>query len=526
MAPPRHRTKGIRELDDYQGPVLEHCDVLIVGSGPGGGLLARYLEGTNARVILVEAGPWLRPEDFVPDGGKTMASHFWNGGMRFTRGNIIMPTLQGRALGGTNVFNAAISMRASEQSLQRWAEDDGVQGLSAAELAPHYAAVEEFLGVRPVAASRQGRRNDLFREGCEALGWKAEPLPRNETGCVGSGECVTGCRSGAKQSPDRRGIPEFVAAGGEVFTSIEATKLVLRDGRVDGIEGYVVAPEGGARSHAVRISARVTVLAAGVLATPVICQRSGLTPPAIGGNLRLHPSGFLTGVFDEVVDPTFGATQGFHCLDFIDQGIKLESLWAPPSVFVRRFPSAAKQFSRYMTKIPNMAIFDGWIGGEDSVGRVRALPAGRVDYTYDIGTSDVRRLQEMNAKLAELMVAAGAKEVLPGIRGLPEIIRASSNPAAMIRDAKLDVKDLQTASNHLFGTMAMGANDGRHATDSDGKVYGVDDLYVCDTSLFPSSPAANPQLTAMALGRRLAGILPDRYGFKASASLADAEPVA
>lgn len=507
---PRHeKVAGIHEFNDYSGPIVEHCDYLIIGSGPGGATLARSLAG-KGRVIVVEAGPWLRRSDYLPDGGKMLSRYMWDGGMRLSMGNVVMPTLQPRALGGGSVFNAAICMRASDWALENWADMNGVQGLLAADLAPWYDAVERDMGVRPARPEIQGRRNELFAEAARALGWKPEPLPRMESGCIGSGECVTGCRAGKKNSLDKVGIPEFLDGGGEVYTSVRVDRLVVRNGRVDGIEGHVVAPIGDAASHPVRIAARCTVLAGGALGTPQIVQRSGLGRPAVGSNLRFHPSGFVVGFFDDEVDPNFGATQGFHVLDFMEQGIKLESLWAPYSVFVRRFPLMGKAFQRYLQRYKRMAVWDCWVSGDASIGRVQAL-SGRQRITYDLAPADQRRLQEAHVKLAQMFFATGAREILPGLGNVPEVVRNQDDAAQQIRDARLQVTDFQTASNHVFGTMPMGRDPDKHATDSWGKVYGVDDLYVADTSLFPSSPAANPQLTAMALARRLGDELPKRY---------------
>ncbi len=491
--------------------------MLIVGSGPGGGSLARWMGGQGGRIIVLEAGPKLRAQDLKHDSSLLIGKHFWEAGTRLSRGNALLTTMHGRALGGGSVFNAAICMRASETSLDRWADEHGTEGLLASDLADHYAAVEEFMGVSSTPREVWGSRNELFAKGCEELGWGFEPVKRNVVDCLGTGECFTGCRAERKQSTDRRGLPEFVASGGEIYTSVHVDRVVMRQGRVDGIEGYTVDPDTGERKHPVRIAARCTVLSAGPIGSPMIAQRGGLRQRAIGGNLRFHPSAFALGVMPTDIDPWFGATQGVHCLDFMDEGVKLESLWGPMGLFARRLPSAHKAFARYMGRWPRMVIFDGWISGDGSTGRVGVLPNGRPNLTYDIGKSDVRRLQECNAKLVELLFAAGAKEALPGISGLPEIMRAGGNHVQAIRDAKFAAHDFQSGSNHMFGTMAMGRDDGQHATDSWGKVYGVEDLYVCDTSLLPSSPAANPQLTAMALARRLAGELGDRYGLTATA---------
>lgn len=481
-----------------------------MGSGPGGASLALSLIASGKRVMVLEAGPVVRTSDYHQDMGKTLGSYFWEGGMRASRGNVVMPTLQVRALGGGSVFNSAICMRPLDSALERWRDEHGLSDFTWEALNPHFEWAERFANVKPVDPAVQGRRNELFREACETLGWGVEAMPRAEKGCVGSGECILGCRHGAKQSLDRRGIAEFVEQGGEVLTSVEVDELILDGNQVRGVVGWTVDPVTKQRIHPVRIHAHVTVLAAGPVNTPVIARRSGLTRDAIGSNLRFHPSCYLLGVFDEEVNPWNGATQGYHCLDFMEQGIKLESLWATTSIFSMRLPRSPKQFKRYLGRFPRIAVFDAWVSGDASVGKVRVLPGGKPDLTFNLGLADARRLQEANAKLCELFAAAGATEVLTGIRGLPEVLPAAE-AADTIRHADLELQDQPTASNHVMGTMPMGGDPGQAATDGWGQVYGVDNLYVCDTSLYPCSPGVNPQLTVMALGRRLGQELPRRY---------------
>ena len=101
--------------------------------------------------------------------------------------------------------------------------------------------------------------------------------------------------------------------------------------------------------------------------------------------------------------------------------------------------------------------------------------------------------------------------MIPGIHGLaPRYDDVGA--AEVIRSVSLEPQDIPTASDQVFGSTAMGADPRTHVTDSFGAVYGLDDLYVCDTGLFPSSPMPYPMLTAMALADRQADVLAERYG--------------
>lgn len=493
---------------DYDHPVRVDCDVVVVGSGPAGATLAYWLGRAGAKVVVVEAGAPLGPADFAAhDVGKTLASHFWEGGARTARGNVVTATLQPRCLGGGSVFNAAICMRPLPSSLERWRDDHALPGLTEAALAPHFDAVEAFLGVRPTEEAVFGRRNELFRDAAQALGWRWEPTRRNEDACVGSGECITGCRNGRKRSMDRRTLPEFVEGGGTVYTSVHVSSLAVTRGRVEGVVGHTVHPVTHAAGEPVRIRARTTVLSAGAIANPVILRKSGFTRNAVGDRLLFHPSCYVVGSFDEVVEPWNGATQGVHVTEHLERGIKLESLWSTPGTFSRGLPRQPKQFKRWIKRWPHLAVFDGWVSGDASGGAVRALPGtDKPDIRYDVGEADVRRLQETTALLCEMFGAVGAKEVVHGLRGIPEVL-TPREAVADIRGRTFGPADFMMASNHVMGGCVMGGKADRAVVDEDLAAYDAKGLYVCDTGVFPASPGVNPQLTAMALAHRLAGHL-------------------
>ena len=493
--------------EDFPGPVTAHCDYLVVGSGPTGVLCALKLAESGRKVILVEAGPKLEPKDFFQDAGRSLATHFWDNGLRATVGNTFLPTLQPRALGGGSVFNSAICMRASENALDRWQNRYGIRRCTPDDLAPHYEEVEAFVGVGPGKPEAMGRRNELFREGAEALGWAVSPLPRMTPDCIGTGQCFTGCRVGGKASSDRVGVPELLALGGEVWTCIHVDRLIMRGNKAAGVEGVVVHKSTRERMSPVRIMANTTILAAGVMATPIICMNSGLDNQMIGANLRLHPSVFTAGRFEEEVIPWTGTSQGYHVTEHMGRGIKMEDLWATPSVFTVRFPPLGGQFKRYLAAYKNLATWASWVSGDDSVGRVVKAPGGMPIYRFDVGRGDVLKVQEATALLTEMYFAAGAKEVLAKVGPLPPVLR-SIEDARRIREADVTEKDFAIGSNHVFGTMRMGGDPLTSATNWQGKVHGTESLYVCDTSLFPDTPEANPVLTGMALAWRLGKELP------------------
>ncbi|MBW2282768.1 MAG: GMC family oxidoreductase [Deltaproteobacteria bacterium] len=503
---------AVRIFADYTGDVHERADVVVVGSGPGGAVVAHGLAAAGHDVILVEEGPPFTPDDFELDGARSMARTLREGGLRATRG-YMLSTMQAIALGGGSLVNSAICVRSPQETLDGWCSDFALERTTRADLDPHYDAVEKFLGIEPTPDDVQGDRNLLFRDGCNALGYSSEPIARNVRGCRGSGECFTGCRARAKQSMDISYVPAAIAAGARVLTSVQVQQVTTAGRRATGVAGQVARPFTGELSHRVRIEAKVVVLAAGCMATPVLLQRSGGLANAsgqAGENLQFHPGVAIMGVFPERTHPEFGATQGYQSLQFIPEGFKLETLWAPPGVFAVRLPGIGTELKQRLAEIPYCAVWDAIASCNRSLGRVRARRRGMdpaLHWRFD--PQDVQILKRALQVLAELLFAAGARKILPGVGRLPEEMH-SLDEAEALRRHDLRADDLTCGGNHAFSSTRMHGDPRRGVVGEDGRCHDLDNLYVADTGILPRSPAVNPMLTCMALAHRVAAGIAER----------------
>lgn len=495
------RVGQLYEYGDYDGDITTECDAVVVGSGPGGALAAYQLAKAGMRVVVVEAGPKVRHGETRRDAGLVLSRYFFYGGMRTTRGNTVMPSMQPRNLGGGSVWNSAICLRIPDFALQRWRDEHGLD-YTEGQLDRHFDAVESFMGVSPVRDEVMGPRNELFAEACHKVGFTPTRILRNESGCKGSAECFTLCPNDAKFSTDRRGIPEVLSLDGTVYTSIAAHEIIMNGTKAQGIRGFVVDPVTKKRSYEVEIRAKITVMAAGCLATPEILQRSKVGNKNVGQNLRFHPGSMVMGAFDRDIEPWSGATQGYHCLNFLPVGIKLEALWATSSLMAGRFPGLGAPLQGLLKDYRRMCSWDCWVSGDDSVGYVKYRPGRRADIVYNVGQGDCDRMAESMAKLCEMFFAVGATSVMTGVPSLPAPF---SDPSIieMLRGRVFGPQDLPLASNHIFGTTAMGVDPSRHAVAPGGDLYDAENLYVCDTGLLPTTPAANPMLPTMALVHRI-----------------------
>jgi choline dehydrogenase-like flavoprotein len=512
VSDPRSWPGQVRVFADYERDFREEADAVVVGSGPCGAVAAHELAAAGKRVVLLEEGPPFTPADYVLDGSLSMARTMREGGLRFTAG-YVMPTMQAIALGGGSLVNSAICGRCPEFRLDEWAAASDLTRTSRKDLEPHYDAVAEALGIAPTPDAVQGRRNLLFRDGCKALGYTSEPIPRNVVGCRGSGECFTGCRARAKQSMDISYVPAALRHGARVLTSVQVQRIDAAGRRATGVSGQVVAPFSGRPGPRFRVDAKAVVLAAGVLATPILLQRSGNLANAsgqVGANLQFHPGTSVLGVFPEPVDPVFGATQGYQSLQFLREGFKLETLWAPPGVLAVRMPGFGHEFKRQLLDLRHAAVWDAIASCHRSLGRVRERGRSlQPSMTWRFHPDDAAILGRAVWALAEIFFAAGARKIMPGVAGLPDEMHSLSE-AEVLRRRVPGARELVCASTHVFGTTRMHGDPRRGVVDEDLRAHDLDNLYVVDTGVFPMSPAVNPMFTGMALAHRAARTLADR----------------
>jgi choline dehydrogenase-like flavoprotein len=499
----------VRVFSQYDRDFELETDVVVVGSGPGGAVVAKEVAEAGLRVVLIEEGPPFTPADFELDSAVSMARTMREGGLRTTLGTV-MPTMQAICLGGGSLVNSAICVRPPAFVLDDWCERHALRHTSRADLDPHFDAVGAFLGIEPTPEAVQGRRNLLFREGCDALGIGSEPIPRNVRGCRGSGECFTGCRARAKQSMDLSYVPAAVGKGALVLTSARVEEVRSDGRRATGVRGRIVTPFTGRPGHRFRVDARAVVLAAGCMATPVLLRKSGGLADGsgqVGENLRFHPGVAITGFFEERVEPGFGATQGYQSLDFLAEGFKLETLWAPPGVLAVRMPGTGLDLKARLAQVPHAAVWDAIGSCNRSTGRVRARRRGLDPrLVWHLHPEDVPILSRALYVLAEIFFAAGAHTLIPGVNGIAPELRTLEE-AQVLRKHPFKPGDFVTGGNHAFCTTRMHGDPRQGVVDENGRCHDMENLYIADTGVFPRCPSVNPMYTTMALAHRTAQVV-------------------
>ena len=475
----------------------ERCDVVVVGSGAGGGVVAAELGRRGHHVVLLETGGHHIPRDFVRWELEANRKLWWP--IRFAQthptGARPLVMVAGRCVGGGTTINTKVAIRATAQDYEKWHAASGLLGdggaaFTGSDLAPHYERVETVLGVRERRDWPPSVRT--VERGFAALGHALEPVTSyTDHNCSRCGSCLQGCPTNAGKSTLISYIhPTWKEDQLDLRAecTVERVLVERRDGvlRTTGVEYADV--EG--RRH--RLDADVVVVAAGTLNTPQLLQRSGIVEQAdspsadlIGRNLGTHTARIVHGLFDEPQDSHLVYPITAKCRSFErdeDGGFVVEAttimdpigmaanlvdgdgmpLWGQPLVeAMRRYRHWAGLF--LMTN-------------DSNAGSVRALPDGGEAFEQPIDGADLERLERGYAFCAEVLRAAGASEIV----------------------------STGYITSHVQGTCRMGSDPTRSVVDAHGESHDVAGLFIGDGSVIPRTLSVNPSLTIMALADRLA----------------------
>ena len=473
-------------------------DVVVIGSGPAGSAVAREATRRGAQVVVVEAGPWLRPSDFEESAFGAMAASYRGMGASVVLGSAPMPYVQGRMVGGSSPINGAICWRLPRDVYDVWVADDPALGdaLPWSSLEVATDEIEARIGVASTDPAVAGPKNLLLAKGAEVLGLEHRPIRRNVRGCRGLGRCMQGCPAGAKESAERTLLADALEGGATLISSAEVRRIGGRRGLASGIVGSTA---GGGR---LQIDAQRVVLAASAVQSPALLLASGIGHGPVGRGFQCHPGVSVAGRFDEPVRMWEGATQGHEVIGLRRQGLKFEALGFGPGLLAARLPGVGAELRARIAEL------DHWLDWGVAVkstarGRVRRV-LGRTVVQLAPTASDIEGFRRGLGVLSQLLVAAGARGLAPGLKGVGVLGSAAEVEAAAPRRASAYL----AAITHMFGTCRMGSDPATSVVRPDFRHHRVEGLYVADSSVFPTNTGVNPQVAIMAMATLCAQELP------------------
>jgi choline dehydrogenase-like flavoprotein len=453
---------------------------------------------------------------------------FWRGGPNPTAdGNVSL--VAGTTLGGGTTINWTNCLRTRPWIREQWAEH-GLEGLDSQDFDRHLDAVMDRISANADCSDLNGTQQRL-REGTDALGWSFETIIRNtDSGSYApesAGYLGFGDQSGSKRCADRTWLADAQEHGARFLTFTRAAKVLIEDGRASGVEAVWQTPDG--RSARVTVKAPRVVVACGSLESPALLLRSGIGGPAVGQNLRLHPSSVVGGAYGTDQEAWWGPPQAGLCDEFADTGegygFLIETAQYAPGLI-----GSATPWINGLDHKQRMAEFR-FTGTFISLTRDRGAGSVGVDangeavplysVTDPLDLENLKKGVEVQIRLHE---AAGAHQIGPLAEGAPTWRRGDDLEAfiAGVKRIPFRAGGYKLFSAHQMGSCRMGSDPQTSVAGPYGELHDTKGVWIGDGSAFPTSSGTNPMVSIMSLAHRTAEVIADDAGASGMAKQAEA----
>ena len=487
------------------------ADVVVIGSGAGGSVVAAELAAAGRAVVILEMGEYLNEADFTGMEADMTPRLFLRRGLLATS-DLGIVVLAGPCLGGGTVVNWSDSLRTPSDVLDEWEREHGLEGVTAPAFQQGFDLAEHRMGVNTLD-SVPNENNAALKRGCEALGYHWDTIPRNASGCEQRcGGCQFGCPYGRKQSALLTFLLDAHDRGARIIAGCRVERVLVSHGRTAGVEAHV-------GQHRVVVRAPAVVVAGGGVESPALLLRSGLDNPNIGRHLRLHPVTVVAGFYDHPVQAWKGSPQTVKTDQFAHlhggYGFRLEMAPAHPGIIAMGTAwDGGRQHKLQMLQSANAAVFFV-LSRDTGEGRVRVDQGGRAVLTYWPDPENREFLVRGMQEIARIAFAGGAVAVSTTHSPTLQMESEGRKPGA-VSATRLDrflgeiaaqgiaPNRLPLFTAHQMGSCRMGASERTSVADPYGQVHGVPGLYIADASGFPTASGVNPMLTVMALAYRVA----------------------
>jgi choline dehydrogenase-like flavoprotein len=490
------------------------ADVAVIGTGAGGATTSEILAQAGLKVVMIEEGAYRTAADFTLRETDVFSEMYYDGANRTTKDGAIA-ILQGRTVGGSTTVNWTATFRTPDEVLRHWASAHSIKGVDPTALAPWFARIERRLNVAPWTAA-PNENNDVLARGCAKLGYSHHVIPRNVESCRNLGACGLGCPVNAKRSMLVTAVPGALDAGATLLTRCRAERIVLSGGKAVAVEAVALDARGvRATGRRLRVNARCIVAAGGGINTPGLLLRSQPPDPhaRLGKRTFLHPVLVSVADMPELVDGWQGAPQSIYSDQFLWRdgvtgrvGYKIEAAPVYPMLFTSLAGRMGKEHlersaSRYRNSQVLIALLRDGFHEESAGGKVVLRDDGSPVLDYSMSRYLWEGAFEAWQSMARIQFAAGAREVLP--------LHSDAGAYASLAQAERAISALPANamgaaifSAHVMGGCAMGGEPRDSVVDSDGRHHQVENLYVIDGSVFPTSLGVNPQMSIYGLAAR------------------------
>jgi len=502
---------------EINSDVLCDVDVCIIGSGAAGAILGTKLAESGKSVVILEKGGYYDGESMNQREADMIPLLWKNAGANFTS-NLRIAIAQGSCLGGSTVINDAVCFRIPPIVIEQW-KKKGVT-ITKDEWDMANDEVSKRINVQEVTEEELNTNAKKLREACEKFLYQGKSINKHYKNhrncgpsisdnslklCVKCGFCHLGCHYDTKQSMLVTYIHDALVNENinyNVYCNCRADFITYENGVANGVNGTFVNSS-GLETYRIRVNAKVIIVSAGSIASSNLLQKSLIGGEKVGKGLALHPAPFVMGLFDEEIHGNRGIPMSYTCHEFgvtndIEKGgFLIESIFLPIFQMALAIPSMGLDHKRMMQNY-NRYTMAGIMSRDDPVGKVLISYNGNPKVIYNLSEQTIEDMARGMGILSRMWFNIGAKAVVTSHIDAYEIGTKADIPK--LKDAVRNNPDgLMLGSAHPQGGNRMGENENECVVDSNCKIFGFDNLYVCDASVFPTALGVNPQLTVMAL---------------------------
>jgi len=465
----------------------KNVDVCIIGTGAGGAVVGYHLAQSGLKVLMLEKGDYYSHDDIKSETREENLHKLWkNRGAQLTRLPLLAIT-QGECVGGSTIINYGMCFRIPNETLDIWKSETGVE-FSQDELDKEYSEVEKQIQVRQI--TNAGPSHEKLEIGCKKLGYSGSWMYKNYIADEG------GIKQNVLLSYLEKANPENL----EIYANCKATKIVKNGDKISGIQAVHTNLN---ETITIDVKSTILVLSAGTIASSELLLQNKIANSSgyVGKHLGFHPASSVIAQFDHVIDGQNDLSMAYHCDQFgigktHKPGIMIESIFIPPSTFSAATPGIGKENTEFLAKYDHSAVA-GVMIQDEAHGTVSLNWSNDAVVDYTLSDTDGKKLLNGLKEIAKIFFAAGAKKVITG--HIQKTILKSTKDLHLIDKRGFGLGSFRTASAHPQGGNRMGTNKKNSVVNSYCCSHDIENLYICDASVFPTPLGVNPQLTVMTI---------------------------
>lgn len=502
--------KTLATVTPTDGQVFQ-TDVVVVGSGCGGGLIAGKLAQAGKKVIVVELGGYHNESDFVHIELAAYQKLFLRGGF-FNSGDGMLAIAAGSTVGGGSTVNWSNSIPTPRLVRESWAAA-GLTDVAGQEFDDHTAAVMDRMSCN-LDVSTQNEVHNRITEAATKLGYSYRTTHLNirpdRYDPALAGYSGMGDFTGAKQGTMLTYLQDASDAGAMLMPNTRVERILTENGAATGVEGTYTDPATGLTARVV-IKAPTVVAAAGSLETPALLLRSGIGGPAVGKGLHMHPATLVAGIYDSPQEQWYGPAMAGAMDEFAEfnegYGYLIEGVQHLPALFASVVPwTSGEEHKELARKYRYRSDFLVLLKDRGS-GAVTIDANGEAVHWYPFDDElDRHNFRHALVTCIRMHEAAGAQEIFVAGQAMPPWRRGEDLEAFIEKVNQIPIGPGGTPvfCAHQMSSARLGSDPQTSVANPDGELHDTAGVWIGDASGMPTCSGANPMITVMALAHRTA----------------------